>query len=495
MLREEPNLRTAHPLPGRSRALILKGGGIRGLAFAGALQELDRHYSFDTYVGTSAGAIAAVLLASGVRSHRLATILAKIDFGDFLDTPTYLLPWRFVRTGYFHTGTRIQTWLSETLADITERRGTIRLSDLEHRAIVYCATHPQGTLVFDSHADFGPDIDAAFAARCSMSIPIYFEPQTHEGHRVYDGGVLHNFPLRDYLQRSPNSEWLALYLDAKGRKARRRFLLLELLAILTAQDETSVVDHGRNRIVLIDTSPIGTLDFDLCPLEKDYLTACGRLAALKFLSEMRMLDCPEPSAIDEAKNVVESIRPKVEHLARERKARRIRMLFSFLVPFVSIVASSIYLLYLFVVGVWFPANEPVTGGYNCRVRIDKLNNCFIFDHLGAKTLTFEAPTRGGASLTYTGKLFCEANVCSVDLMQELVGTTSEKHSAFRPKDSDVQDHIVGLAEKEVGKWIGVWQQGPTSGREFEMLLISRCGLHSPHFFFGQEQMCGQRRRT
>ena len=39
-------------------ALIMKGGGVKGLAFAGALLELERYFLFDLSVGTSAGAIA-----------------------------------------------------------------------------------------------------------------------------------------------------------------------------------------------------------------------------------------------------------------------------------------------------------------------------------------------------------------------------------------------------------------------------------------------------
>ena len=473
MLREELKLNPAQPPPRQPRALILKGGGIRGLAFAGALDELDRHFSFDTYVGTSAGAIAAVLLASGIRSDRLATILKETDFRDFLDTPPWLLPWRFLRSGYLHTGNRIQTWLNETLANITERRGKIRLSDLPQRAIVYCAAHPQGTLIFDSRSDFGPDIDAAFAARCSMSIPIYFEPQTHEGHRVYDGGVLHNFPLRDYLQRSPHSQWLALYLDTKGHSARRRFLLLELLAILTAQDETSVVDHDRNRIVLIDTSPIGTFDFNLCSLEKQYLIACGRLAALEFLSTTLPPDLVPPPAIAEAKHIVESIRPNIVHLAKKRRSRRVRLFLSLLLSGASIVALSGYLLYFLLVAILLPDNGPLTGSYTCRVQSDKLRNCLVFENLGSKTLTFEAPTRGGASLTYGGALCCEKGDCSVDLRQELVGATADKDLDTSPKAPQTQSRIVGLKQKEVGKWIGVWQLGDVSGREFEMRLNPR----------------------
>ena len=66
-------------------SLILKGGGIKGLALAGALVELGKYFSFDRYVGTSAGAIAAVLLAAGFKPSELVDLFDEKDFTEFLD--------------------------------------------------------------------------------------------------------------------------------------------------------------------------------------------------------------------------------------------------------------------------------------------------------------------------------------------------------------------------------------------------------------------------
>ena len=60
--------------------LILKGGGIKGIAFVGALKELRAHYDFNWYAGTSAGAITAILLASGYtvgQLEKLVTVEVK----------------------------------------------------------------------------------------------------------------------------------------------------------------------------------------------------------------------------------------------------------------------------------------------------------------------------------------------------------------------------------------------------------------------------------
>src|SRR5262249_43552893 len=65
-------------------ALVLKGGGVKGLAFAGALLELECFFKFDTFVGTSAGAIASVLLAAGYSAHELQQLLESLDFKSLL---------------------------------------------------------------------------------------------------------------------------------------------------------------------------------------------------------------------------------------------------------------------------------------------------------------------------------------------------------------------------------------------------------------------------
>src|SRR5262249_35724809 len=55
-------------------AVVMKGGGVKGLALAGALLELEKHFYFDRHVGTSAGAIAATLLAAGYTPKELTAV-------------------------------------------------------------------------------------------------------------------------------------------------------------------------------------------------------------------------------------------------------------------------------------------------------------------------------------------------------------------------------------------------------------------------------------
>ena len=58
-------------------ALVMKGGGIKGLAYVGAIEILEKFYNFTWYTGTSAGAITAILLGSGYNHEELQKILFR----------------------------------------------------------------------------------------------------------------------------------------------------------------------------------------------------------------------------------------------------------------------------------------------------------------------------------------------------------------------------------------------------------------------------------
>lgn len=443
----------------RVDAILLKGGGVKGLAFAGVLQELEGHFAADAYVGTSAGAIAAVLLAGGLDPAELETALSSLDFESLLDTPRGLRLLRLVSSGYVHSGDAIQAWIRERLSEHVDRVGKVSLSDLPTRAIIYAAAHPSGTLVFDSKGEFGQDIDSAFAARCSMSIPWFFRSPLHEGRRVYDGGVLHNFPVRDYLRRSGSENWLGVYLGTGRPEDRRRSTLFELLAVLLGQDESAVLDEHRDRVVVVDTGPIGTVDFDLSDIEKRFLVESGRLAALRYLSLCELGDSQLPASILRAERKIEQLRPEVQRRATRRNARRIVSgILTALV--VSIVAGTS------VAAVWaalFPSVGPVAGRYECSVGTTNLDGCVVYLSESGRVISFTAPTERGAGLEYRGVLDCGRSHCDSRI--------EALYSGFSVAEQGHGGALEGLSRTGTSEWTGQWVDGSRSDR-FKMSLVS-----------------------
>jgi NTE family protein len=78
-----------HPPTRPKIALVLSGGGARGLAHIGAIKVLEQlQIPIDIIVGTSMGSIVGGLYASGLTATELETATTQIDWDDaFHDAP------------------------------------------------------------------------------------------------------------------------------------------------------------------------------------------------------------------------------------------------------------------------------------------------------------------------------------------------------------------------------------------------------------------------
>src|SRR5262245_35242807 len=66
--------------------LVLEGGGVKGIALAGAVAALEqRGYRFHKVAGTSAGAIVGALVAAGASGRRLREIMEDLNYQRFRD--------------------------------------------------------------------------------------------------------------------------------------------------------------------------------------------------------------------------------------------------------------------------------------------------------------------------------------------------------------------------------------------------------------------------
>ena len=68
--------------------LVFEGGGVKGIAYAGALQVLEAQGvlpDIRRVAGTSAGAIVASLVALGAGSSDVADVVGGTHFREFMD--------------------------------------------------------------------------------------------------------------------------------------------------------------------------------------------------------------------------------------------------------------------------------------------------------------------------------------------------------------------------------------------------------------------------
>ena len=79
----------------------------------------------------------------------------------------------------------------------------------------------------------------------------------------------------------------------------------------TAGSEIEALRENPRSIVVIDPSPVGTVDFSLTNLEKKLLVAAGRTGAAQFLVGQKLNDGPDSAYLAELESATSGLRAKV----------------------------------------------------------------------------------------------------------------------------------------------------------------------------------------
>ena len=179
-------------------ALVLSGGGARGLAHIGVLKAL-KEAGFprpSLVVGTSMGAIAGGLYACGLQPEEMVRFITK-DFNitDYLDSFAFRLNGPVGKI--FQTG--------QILASLATRPGI----DTGERVLELLEKLTKGKTFDETQIPFrcnavdlysGQDVvfssgSVARAIRASISFPLFFEPFLYREMCLVDGGLRNNMPV------------------------------------------------------------------------------------------------------------------------------------------------------------------------------------------------------------------------------------------------------------------------------------------------------------
>ena len=195
---------------GRQRiGLVLGGGGARGAAHIGVLQELERmRVPIDAIVGTSMGAIVGGLYASGMTVEDLETTVATLDWADALSDRSERKDLSFRRkqddeqfpinfeVGYtdgqfqFPQGVIQGHTLDLVLRELTIHASKIR--DFDELPVPFRAI-ASDIVAGDAYVMSKGDL--AVAIRASMSVPGVFAPVPVDGRLLVDGGLVGNLAV------------------------------------------------------------------------------------------------------------------------------------------------------------------------------------------------------------------------------------------------------------------------------------------------------------
>lgn len=186
--------------------LVFEGGGVKGIAYGGALEELDKRNilsGITRVAGTSAGAINACLLALGYSYKEVSDIIAQTNFKSFEDgsvIPLFNIN-RVVNSYGWFKGDKFLEWIAGHIkaktgsADTTFKQLAEKAAPNNYRHLYVAHTNlTQQRSDILSH-ETTPDLPIKLAARMSMSIPLFFQSMQWKNNIIVDGGVAWNYPV------------------------------------------------------------------------------------------------------------------------------------------------------------------------------------------------------------------------------------------------------------------------------------------------------------
>lgn len=281
------------------RRLALSGGGMKGLAHVGALEELEAAGllgSVREVVGTSAGALIAFCLCIGYTVAELRTLCTVFEFERIQNLqPEGIL--QCLET--FGLDTREN--LDKLLGILLKAKGmspAITFGELAGRRMqlrVYAADLAQcEPREFSARAT--PQFPVLLAVAASMAVPIYFTPVTdpETGALLVDGGLVAHFPFH-HLSREEREETLGLafdgsyktgLLDCSGTASATPFLpfVQQLYFSVYHHQNRLLREEWGHRIVDISCGAFPALHFQATADERLGLMQAGRDAVRAFLS-------------------------------------------------------------------------------------------------------------------------------------------------------------------------------------------------------------------
>jgi NTE family protein len=219
--------------------LVLEGGGVRGLAYAGVFSVLEQKgiiQQIEKVGGSSAGSIAGMLLCVGYSATEIDILMMELPLQKFKDGYGGLIgKYKRLKTDFgIFKGDAFEKWLQQL---VKYKTGSPKLTfDELHQLhlknnLLYKELYCTGTNLSKQQLEIfsfetTPNMSIALAVRISGGVPLYFEPVALDNqlHKIkksdttsfvnyyVDGGMLSNYPI-SLFDTCKSSETNPLFCD------------------------------------------------------------------------------------------------------------------------------------------------------------------------------------------------------------------------------------------------------------------------------------------
>lgn len=198
--------------------LALSGGGIRGIAHAGALKALEENnITIDAIGGTSSGSLIASLYALGYSPYYIYILFKK--YADELVGISSVPIISGISNFMFNkkisiVGLKTGKSIEEAFNELSLRKGVKNISDISKMPLVIPTVDIQEAkeYIFTNNipkngkesGKYITNISVGKAVRASSSFPAIFCPCEFGSHKFLDGGALDNVPVIEVRKQGVN---------------------------------------------------------------------------------------------------------------------------------------------------------------------------------------------------------------------------------------------------------------------------------------------------
>jgi NTE family protein len=280
--------------------LALEGGGVWGIAYAGALEELNKIGilpQIKRVAGTSAGSITALLLALGYKAGDIYKIMSELDFTKFTDH--HSIKQLFSSYGLYKGEfalTLFRSWVAEKL--VSENATFENLHDAGGLELRVFASNLNTRQIHEFSYQKTRDVPLADAVRASMSVPLFFSAVDIGEHLFVDGGAIFDYPLLAFgsegIKKTLGLAFAGSSSAAAGDEVDIEFgfnqpaqFIHRMITVVERIQAPLLSLYGdlRDQTILIDTGEISSLQFKLSKADQEFLIENGRKAVRAYFQK------------------------------------------------------------------------------------------------------------------------------------------------------------------------------------------------------------------
>ena len=290
--------------------MALEGGGVLGVAYVGALQQMYENGSINdikNFAGSSVGALFALMLSCKISFDFMADTIVSLDFNSFKDGSLISDVVRLKDHYGYYAGDALLAFLKTTIKtvtglddptfmDIYKKYGTsliITSSNVTKCRLEYFTK--------ETH----PDMSACLACRLSASIPLFFQSLKYKsasesnadgGDNYVDGGLSNNYPI-NFFTNNTNYSGSTIGLKVVSQYSIKEShgtlgpitgiedFITRIVEMMNTQALKIYIEPGDwDKTVKIYTGTISPLNFSLTTADKMYLIQQGVAGMKTYLT-------------------------------------------------------------------------------------------------------------------------------------------------------------------------------------------------------------------